>query len=126
MAGEGAPGVGGSEPGDLYLQVHVAPHPSFERRGDELYVTVPVDLYTALLGGTVHVDTMSGPVTLTIPPGTQNGQSIRLSGKGMPRLRQPDQHGDMYVRVEVRLPTNLTDRERELFEQLRRLSQEQS
>ena len=126
MAGEGIPGVSGSEPGDLYLQVHVAPHPSFERRGDDLYVTVPVDLYTALLGGTVRVDTMSGPVTLTIPPGTQNGQSIRLSGKGMPRLRQPDQHGDMYVEVEVSLPTHLTDRERELFEQLRRLSQEQS
>jgi curved DNA-binding protein len=126
MAGEGAPGRGDSEPGDLYLQVHVAPHPSFERRGDDLYVTVPVDLCTAVLGGTVRVDTMSGPVTLTIPPGTQNSQSIRLAGKGMPRLRQPEQHGDVYVGVEVRLPTHLTDRERELFQQLRRLSQERS
>jgi len=125
MAGEGAPGAVGGEPGDLYLRIHVAPHPRFERRGDDLYVTVPVDLYTAVLGGKVRVETLGGPVMLTIPPGTQNGQTFRLRGKGMPRLRQPGEHGDLYARVEVRLPTRLTPRQRELFEELHRLSQEE-
>jgi len=125
MAGEGGPGAAGGEPGDLYLRVRVAPHPRFERRGDDLYTTVPVDLYTAVLGGKVRVETLSGPVMLTIPPGTQNGQTFRLRGKGMPKLRRKGQYGDLYARVEVRLPTRLTPRQRELFEELRRLSQEE-
>ncbi|HHS97481.1 MAG TPA: J domain-containing protein [Chloroflexi bacterium] len=124
MAGEGGPGAAGGQPGDLYLRVRVAPHPRFERRGDDLYTTVPVDLYTAVLGGKVRVETLAGPVMLTIPPGTQNGQTFRLRGKGMPKLRQKGQYGDLYARVEVRLPTRLTPRQRELFEELRRLSQE--
>lgn len=124
MAGEGAPSPNGGRPGDLYLRVRVAPDPRFERRGDDLYTTLPVDLYTAVLGGKVRVETLSGPVTLTIPAGTQNGQTFRLRGKGMPQLRQPGKYGDLYVQVEVRLPTRLTRRERELFEELRRLSQE--
>ena len=125
MAGEGGPGAAGGQPGDLYLRVRVAPHPRFERRGDDLYTTVPVDLYTAVLGGKVRVETLAGPVMLTIPPGTQNGQTFRLRGKGMPKLRQKGQYGDLYARVEVRLPTRLTPRQRELFEELRRLSQEE-
>ncbi|HEY74889.1 MAG TPA: J domain-containing protein [Thermoflexia bacterium] len=125
MAGEGGPGAAGGQPGDLYLRVRVAPHPRFERRGDDLYTTVPVDLYTAVLGGKVRVETLAGPVILTIPPGTQNGQTFRLRGKGMPKLRQKGQYGDLYARVEVRLPTRLTPRQRELFEELRRLSQEE-
>jgi len=124
MAGEGGPGVAGGEPGDLYLRVRVAPDPRFERRGDDLYTTVPVDLYTAVLGGRVRVDTLAGPVMLTVPPGTQNGQTFRLRGKGLPNLHRPDQHGDLYVRLEVRLPVRLTPRQRELFEELRRISQE--
>ena len=125
MAGEGGPGAAGGQPGDLYLRVRVAPHPRFERRGDDLHTTVPVDLYTAVLGGKVRVETLAGPVMLTIPPGTQNGQTFRLRGKGMPKLRQKGQYGDLYARVEVRLPTRLTPRQRELFEELRRLSQEE-
>ncbi len=124
MAGEGSPGTDGGEPGDLYLRVRVAPHPRFERRGDDLYTTVPVDLYTAVLGGKVQVDTLAGPVTLTIPPHTQNGQIFRLRGKGMPKLRRKGEYGDLYARVEVQLPTRLTARQRELFEELRRLSEE--
>mgnify|MGYP000648564299 CR=1 FL=1 len=124
MAGEGAPSPNGGQPGDLYLRVRIAPHPRFERRGDDLYTTVPVDLYTAVLGGKVRVETLAGPVMLTIPPGTQNGQTFRLRGKGMPKLRQEGKYGDLYARVEVRLPTHLTPRQRELFEELRRLSQE--
>jgi curved DNA-binding protein len=85
---------------------------------------VPVDLYTMVLGGQVRVPTMTGEVVLTIPPGTQNGRTFRLRGKGMPHLRQPDQHGDLFARVEVQLPTDLTAPQRELFEQLRDLRKE--
>lgn len=122
MGGEGGPGAAGGEPGDLYLRIKVAPDPQFERKGDDLYVTVPVDLYTAILGGEVRVPTLSGPVMLTIPAGTQNGRVLRLGGKGMPRLRHPGQHGDLYAKVDVRLPTDLSPRQRELFEELRRIS----
>ncbi len=122
MTGEGGAGTAGGEAGDLYLRVKVLPDPQFERRNDDLYVTAPVDLYTAVLGGKVQVPTLNGAVKLTIPAGTQNGRVFRLRGKGMPRLRQPDRHGDLYARVEVQLPTRLTPRQRELFEELRRIS----
>jgi curved DNA-binding protein len=122
VAGEGGAGTAGAKPGDLYLRVRVVPDRRFERRADDLYTTVPVDLYTAVLGGKVRVEALAGSVMLTIPPGTQNGQVVRLQGKGLARLRQPDQHGALYVQVEVRLPTQLTPRERELFGELRRLS----
>ncbi|MGD1996867.1 MAG: J domain-containing protein [Anaerolineae bacterium] len=125
IAGEGEPGASGGEPGDLYLRVRVAPDARFEPRGDDLHSTITVDLYTAVLGGKTEVETLSGSVMLTIPPGTQSGQTFRLGGKGLPRLRRPDQHGDLYVRVDVQLPTQLTPRQRELFEELRRLSEEE-
>lgn len=121
MAGEGIPGVGGSEAGDLYLVVEVLPDERFERRGDNLYTEVEVPLYTAILGGEATVPTVDGSVVLTIPPETQNGRLFRLRGKGMPRLRNPSEHGDLYATANVRLPTRLSDRERELFEQLRDL-----
>ena len=128
MAGEGAPGAAGGTAGDLYLRVKVLPDPQLERRGDDLHVTLPVDLYTAVLGGQVQVPTLSGPVMLTIPAGTQNGRTFRLRGKGMPRLRQArleqaDQYGDLYARVDVQLPADLSPRQQELFEELRRTSQ---
>jgi curved DNA-binding protein len=103
---------------DLFLIVEVAPDPRFERRGSDLYTDVEVDLYTAVLGGEVTVPTMSGNVVLKIPPGTQPGQSMRLSGRGMPQLKNPDRHGDLYARIKVRLPRDLTPHQRELFEQL--------
>jgi curved DNA-binding protein len=120
--GEGRPGAAGGEAGDLYLRVNVAPDPQFERKGDDLYVTVPVDLYTAILGGEVRVPTLSGPVMLTIPAGIQNGRVFRLRGRGMPHLRQPEQYGDLYAKVDVRLATDLGPRQRELFEELQRIS----
>jgi curved DNA-binding protein len=123
MAGEGAPGTAGGEAGDLYLRVKVATDPQFERREDDLHVTVPVDLYTAVLGGQVQVPTLSGPVMLTIPAGTQNGRAFRLRGKGLPHLRHKNQHGDLYATVDVQLPTDLTPRQQELFEELRQVSQ---
>jgi len=122
MAGEGGSSAAGGAEGDLYLRVKIAPDPQFERRGDDMYVTVPVDLYTAVLGGQAQVPTLSGPVTLTIPAGTQNGCVFRLRGKGLPLLGQPEQHGDLYAKVEIQLPTDLSPHQRELFEELRRTS----
>lgn len=119
MAGEGAPGAAGGEKGDLYLRVNVVDDPRFERRGNDLYATVTTDLYTLVLGGEIRVPTMTGQVALTVPPGTQNGRTFRLTGQGMPELRQSNQRGDLFAKVEVRLPTQLTPRQRELFEQLR-------
>lgn len=122
MSGEGAPGTAGGQAGDLYLRIRVADDPQFEFRNDHLYVRLPIDLYTAVLGGEVRVPTMDGSVMLKVPPGTQNNQSFRLRGKGMPRLRAPEQHGNLYVQVEVRLPQDLTPHQRQLFEELQRSS----
>lgn len=106
------------QPGDLYLLIRVADDPKFERKGDNLYTNVDVDLYTAVLGGEVKVNTLSGDVVLKIPPGTQPGQTFRLKGRGMPHLKKPDKYGDLYVRAEVKIPKKLTAQEKELFQQL--------
>lgn len=118
MRGEGSPGAGGGEAGHLYLKVSVLPDPRFERKGDDLYTTAPVDLYTAVLGGELAVPTLSGEVKLKIPPTSQNGQTFRLRGKGMPRLNKKDEYGDLYARLDVRLPSSLSAEEREHFEAL--------
>jgi curved DNA-binding protein len=123
MSGHGGMGAAGGPAGNLYLRVTVLPDARFERDGEHLRTTVPVDLYTMVLGGQVRVPTMTGDVVLTIPSGTQNGRTFRLRGKGMPHLRQPDRHGDLYARVEVQLPTKLTREQRKLFEQLRDLGE---
>ena len=122
IAGAGSPGVSGGQSADLYLRVKVLPDPRFDRQGDDLHTTVPVDLYTALLGGEVQVPTLEGQVMLKIPPETQNGCVFRLREKGLPKLRQPDQRGDLYAKLEVRLPTKLSPRQKELVEELRRMS----
>lgn len=125
VAGEGGPGIGGGRRGDLYVVVNVLPHERFERRGDDLYVTAPVDIYTLLLGGEARVPLIGGGnVKLTVPAGTQNGRKFRVSGQGMPRLRAPETRGDLYVALEAKLPTNLSPRERALFEELRGLKAE--
>jgi len=124
MSGEGAPGPAGGPAGDLYLRVTVLPDPRFERKGDDLHTNLSVDLYTMVLGGEVGVPTLTGKVVLTIPAGTQNGRSFRLRGKGMPRLRQPGESGDLYAKVEVRLPASLTARQQELFEELQQCAGE--
>jgi DnaJ-class molecular chaperone len=122
VSGEGGAGTAGGEAGNLYLRVKVQTDSQFEREGDDLRVVVPMDVYEAVLGGETQVPTINGPVMLTIPPGTQNGQVFRLRGKGMPKLRNPEEHGDLYAEVSVQLPTDLTARQRELFEQLREIS----
>ena len=121
IAGEGAPGIAGGPRGDLYLVISVRPDPTFERKGDDLYVEVPVPLTTLVLGGEVYVPTPKGTkLALRIPPETQNGMQFRLAGQGMPHL-QDSGRGDLYARVKAVLPTGLTAREKELFQELARL-----
>ena len=121
LSGQGQPGAAGGQAGDLYLVVDVLPHPQFTREEDDLHVTVPVDLYTAMLGGAVTVPSIDREVRLTIPPETNNGRVFRLGGLGMPNLKDPEQRGDLYATLEVRLPDNLSEREKELFEELQEL-----
>jgi DnaJ-class molecular chaperone len=116
VAGEG--GVGPAGAGDLYLVVSVRPHERFERRADDLHTEVDVPLTDAVLGGEVQVPTMTSRVMLKVPPLTQNGRSFRLSGLGMPRLGG-NGRGDLYARVRVVLPQELSPEQRELFEKLR-------
>lgn len=123
MRGEGQAGFGGGSRGDLYLNVTVSDSPPFERLDDDLQVTVATDLYTAILGGEVRVPTLSGDLKLKIPAGSQNGQSFRLRNKGMPKLRQANQFGDLYARLEVQLPKTITDEQRDLFEKLRAMEE---
>jgi len=117
LAGQGASGPGGGPRGDLYLVVHLANDDRYERKGDDLYLDLPVSIYDLVLGAEVRVPTMNGDVTMTIPPGTQNNKMLRLTGKGMPKLKDGG-YGDEYVRLIGQLPTNLTDKEQKLFREL--------
>jgi len=122
VPGEGAPGLNGGRRGDLYLVVTVKPHDRFERKGNDLYTTVPVSMYTLLLGGQTTIALLSGKtLTLTIPPQTQNGRVFRISGQGMP-LMHSSHFGDLYVTVSAILPTNLSPQARKLVEELQRLT----
>ncbi len=117
IAGQGSQGYDGTK-GDLYLIVKLLPHQTFARKGDDLHVDVPVPLVTAMLGGEVGVPTLKGNVALKVPPETQNGKVFRLAGQGMPHLNDSSR-GDIFAKVKVVLPTQLTSEERQLFEQLR-------
>jgi len=121
LSGQGEPGRGGGPPGDLYLRITVKPHPIFRQEGDDLWRDLDLDLYTAVLGGEVAVETLDGPVRLKIPPGTSSGKTFRLRGKGMPRPGRPDRRGNLYVVARVQVPSRLSAREWELFEELARL-----
>jgi curved DNA-binding protein len=124
LMGEGTPGTAGGPAGNLYLRARVLPDPRFERQGDDLNVTVPVDLYTAILGGQTPVPTLDGAIKLTIPAGTQNGQRFRLRGKGMPHMQESEGQGDLYAHLDVRLPTEVTAKQQELLKELQRMSEQ--
>ena len=117
----GAPGVNGGPAGDLYITFNIAPHPVFKRSGNDLYTAASIDLYTALLGGETTIDTLSGKVKLTVKPETQSGTKIRLKGKGFPVYKKEGEHGDLYITYTVQLPTHLTEKEKELFTELKKL-----
>jgi len=120
IAGEGVSGRAGGKKGDLYLVAKVLPHKLFERKGDDLYTEVSVPLATVMLGGEVGLPTLNGNLSLKIPPETQNGRVFRMAGKGMPQLSN-SKYGNMFAKVKVVLPTNLTGEEKKLFERLRSL-----
>ena len=117
LAGQGGPGVGGGTNGDLYLEVHIAPDPIFERRGDDLYEDHPVSIYTLVLGGETTVPTMTGKIDMKVPQNSPNGRVLRVPGKGMPKLRGGG-HGDLYVKIVAQVPAHLSEKERELWNQL--------
>jgi len=118
IAGKGGGGIGGAPSGDLYLRTIVRSHGTFERKENDLYTKVPVDLYTAVLGGEVAVQTLKSQVMLTIPPETQSGDRFRLRGLGMPHLKNPESKGDLYAEARIVLPQGLDQTEKELFTQL--------
>ena len=120
VAGKGEPGPGGGPNGDLYMVVAVKPHRIFQRRDSDLHVEVSVPLADAVLGGEVSVSTLKGKLALKIPPETQNGKVFRLAGQGMPRMGVHTK-GDLFATIKVVLPQKLTERERELFQQLKEI-----
>ena len=120
LSGRGERAAGG-KPGDLLIVVKIKPHPKLQREGSDLYTTVPVDLYTALLGGEVKVPTLKGSAKIKIPPETQTDKTFRLSGQGMPEFKKPEKKGDLFAKIEVKLPTKLSDREKQLFKELAQL-----
>jgi curved DNA-binding protein len=111
-------GQGGGGMGDLYLTITVQPHQNFEREGDDLRVNQSVDFFTALLGGEVNVSTIDKTVKLTIPPETDSAKTFRLKGLGMPKLSNPKKRGDLYVRIQVQVPKNLTAEQKKKFREL--------
>jgi curved DNA-binding protein len=112
-------GQGGGGTGDLYLTITVQSHPTFEREGDDLHVNQSVDFFTALLGGEVNVSTIDKTVKLTIPPETDSGKTFRLKGLGIPKLSSPKKRGDLYVRVQVQVPKNLSAEQKKKFLELK-------
>jgi curved DNA-binding protein len=122
VAGEGEPGSGGAQGGDLYLRIRTQPNPQFERRGRDLYTRVSIPLTTAVLGGEADVKTLGGKaLRLKIPSTTQNGQVFRLKGQGMPTSGKKEEYGDLYATVDVQLPRELTAEQRKHFEELQKL-----
>lgn len=117
LAKQGGEGPAGR--GDLFIRVKIRPHPVYERKDDDLYIDVPVDYTAAALGGEAQVPTMSGRVTMKIPPGTSSGKVFRLPGQGMPKLRE-NGRGNLYAKVRVTIPEKLPDQERRLLEQIRK------
>jgi DnaJ-class molecular chaperone len=115
LTGQGSAGPGGR--GDLYLVVNIVDDGTYERKGDDLYVDLPVSIYDLILGAEVRVPTMTGDVTMTIPAGTQNNKLLRLTGKGMPKLKNGG-FGDEYVRLVGQLPDKLSEKETKLFREL--------
>ena len=121
VPGKGNAGVDGGPPGDLYIVTDVEPHPLFERKGDNIYLKVPVTVTEAALGAKIEVPTLDGPSTIRIPPGTQSGQQLRLRGKGAPSLRG-NARGDMFVVVQVFVPRAADERTKEILRELARLN----
>ncbi|HEV2833486.1 MAG TPA: J domain-containing protein [Hanamia sp.] len=122
LKGYGSPGANGGPNGDLFITFVIKNDTAFRREGDDLYKTEDVDLYTALLGGEKTIDTLSGKIKLKVNPETQNGTKIRLKGKGFPIYKKEEQFGDLYITWNIKLPTHLNEKQKELFKELSKLS----
>lgn len=119
MKGKGGPGTKGQPNGDLLITMHIAPHPRYELKGDDLHFEHSLNFYTAVLGGKITVDVFGRKVKLEITPGTDSGKVLRLKGIGMPHFDNPEMHGDAYMKVMITVPKNLSKEEEDLFTQLR-------
>lgn len=126
IKGHGGPGGNGGPAGDLYITFHITEHPVFKRLGNDLHVTATIDLYTAVLGGEVIIDTMDGKIKLKVSPGTQNGTKARIKGKGFPVYKKEGQFGDLFVTYIVQIPTNLSEKQQQLFTELSKLKSNQA
>ena len=118
LKGHGSEGINGGPAGDLYITFVIENNSAFKRLGNDLYTTVEIDLYTAVLGGELVLETLSGKLKLKVNPETQNGTKIRLKGKGFPVYKQDGEFGDLFVTYAVKIPTNLTEKQKDLFRQL--------
>ncbi len=124
IKGKGSSGLNGGPAGDLYLILRIFPDARFQREGDNLIYEAAIDLYTAVLGGSIEAPTLSGNVKITIPQGAEPGQTLRLKGKGMPRYEKPGQYGDLLVKLNIQMPKYLSEEEKRLFERLRELARQ--
>ncbi len=122
LKGHGGPGINGGPNGDLYITFVIADDPKFKRLGNDLHATVDLDLYTAVLGGEITIDTMNGKVKLKVKPETQNGTVTRLKGKGFPVYKKEGEFGDLYITYSIKIPTHLTEKQKELFRELQKHS----
>jgi curved DNA-binding protein len=118
ISGHGGPGINGGPNGDLYITFSIDNHPGINRLGNDLYIHVEIELYTAVLGGEIIIDTLSGKVKLKVKPETQNGSKVKLKGKGFPVYKNDGQFGDLTITYVVKIPTNLTERQKVLFTEL--------
>ena len=123
---KGGKGTNGGKNGDLFITIKLVRDPFIERIGDDLYVTVDVDMYTALLGGKVPVKTFHGVKNLNIKEATENGSTVRLKGLGMPKYENPNEFGDLYAKIVIKMPKNLTEEEKSLIKQLAEMREKQS
>ena len=122
LAGYGEPGINGGPNGDLYITFKIINNTKFKRDGNDLYANVEIDLYTAVLGGEITVDTLDDKkIKLKVNPGTQNGTRVRVKGKGFPVYKKEDEFGDLFVTYSVKLPVNLSEKQKELFTQLSKM-----
>ncbi len=122
LTGYGNPGMNGGPNGDLLITFHIANHSKFKREGNNLYTDVDLNLYTAILGGDLTIDTFNGKAKLTVKPGTKNRTKVKLKGKGFPVYKKEGEFGDLLITYHIEIPENISEKERELFEELAKLN----
>lgn len=122
IAGHGNPGANGGPAGDLFIKFLVSDDARFRRQGADLFANAKIDVYTAVLGGELTIETLTGKVKLNVKPETQNGTKVKLKGKGLPVYKKAGEHGNLYITYDVQIPTKLSDEQKRLFEELAKLS----